>query len=413
MSGTMHLLNLKYIDIRRAMASFFVVVWVASIPLKNSIYEVSMASFVLLALVSLLMDRDFRILYSIPDSGKKGYYLIASVLLSTLISNVFHLESLGEESWGGTVTFWYRFAMVPACLLYLSLKNYVSFKTILAGALVGLGVQVVAGYIHYLQIVGLLPEIIHSDFGYRVIGLAREPNVFGFFMGLGVLLTAWVLLVYGDRLSKFQQVATILFGLALLGLVALSYSRASWLALSVGLGFLAWKESSRRGREIILASLLAGCSLAALIFPSVIDRFESIFDLSQNQDRLGPWRHAMALIADRPFLGHGMGVSLLAAHAERLGGLWSLHNIVLEILFHTGMLGLACWIALLYWAFRTAWVHNLWLGVSVLSYWVVDGMFSNSIFYAGPYIAVLGLVIVFLMSGERESSQVGCLESID
>lgn len=407
----MHLLNLDYIDIRRAMASFFVIVWMASIPLKNSIYEVSMASFVLLALVALFVEKDFRLFFSVPSSAKKGYYSIAAILLSTLISNVLNLESLGEDSWGGTLTFWYRFAIVPACLLYFLLKNYVSFKTILAGALVGLAVQVVAGYIHYFQIAGLLPEIIHSDFGYRVVGLAREPNVYGFFMGLGVLLVAWAFLGWSDRLPRFYQLVAGLFGLALLGLVALSYSRSSWLALSSGLSFLIWKESSSRGRLIMLSSLLIGCFLIALYFPSIIERFETIFDLSQNQDRLGPWRNAIALIIERPFVGHGMGVSLLAAHAEGLGGLWSLHNILLEIQFHTGVLGLACWVMFFYWIVRAVYVRQMWLVGSIFLYWFIDGMFVNSIFYAGPYIAITALIFAALMSNsEKVDSQLIALE---
>jgi O-antigen ligase len=67
--------------------------------------------------------------------------------------------------------------------------------------------------------------------------------------------------------------------------------------------------------------------------------------------RFDMWSGTWSAVLDRPFIGHGAGQYFAVVH-DKLGGFNHPHNIVLQVLFHWGFVGAACYFAL---AMLVAW----------------------------------------------------------
>lgn len=118
--------------------------------------------------------------------------------------------------------------------------------------------------------------------------------------------------------------------------------------------------------------------------------------VSSMGERVVYMRNALALIADRPLIGHGTG-SFPTAYARLVEGrsgreglkIHDPHNQYLNIAAQHGLIGLAVFLAILVIAFRTRppSVYGF-LGLSVLAAWCVTSFFSShfSTFAEGRFI---------------------------
>ncbi len=128
--------------------------------------------------------------------------------------------------------------------------------------------------------------------------------------------------------------------------IALSFSRAAWLALGVEIVVLAILYRGRVGARILMAGAAAALA-AALIVPGIAARFASIFDPGHatNIQRLQQWRVALDLLAESPFSGHGWG-SFGALYAARSGTYYHWpHNLPLHIAMEGGLMALVLFFA--------------------------------------------------------------------
>jgi O-antigen ligase len=115
---------------------------------------------------------------------------------------------------------------------------------------------------------------------------------------------------------------------------------------------------------LMLAVAMAGGALISLLGP-IPNSLYGIVRLKASS--LGPatdvssgrfdmWAGTWGAILHRPFMGYGAGQYYLVVH-DKLGGFNHPHNIVLQVLFHWGFLGAACYFslaALLVWRALTA-----------------------------------------------------------
>ena len=178
-------------------------------------------------------------------------------------------------------------------------------------------------------------SLIHPDSPYtykyltqtRWTGLWVNPNTYGLLMGLGVVLACGMVLlrtVWSWRLKAV--LCTVAAGLMAIGLLY-SYSRGAWLAAFGGLCYLGFqvtkmsdlsKRVSRWVRFNGLTVAVILCALALLTFWQFRDSEHKIarrtFSAGNVKDfswrnRIMAWEGSLAMIAARPCLGFGWGMS--------------------------------------------------------------------------------------------------------
>lgn len=162
----------------------------------------------------------------------------------------------------------------------------------------------------------LLPELspgnVHypwvppgADVEVRPAGFYMDPN----FLGAHLVVAALIALGFAGSARRWYLWAITAAGL--LGVVAITFSRSAWIAAAVGVVVLVF-VGGRRVRRLSIAAVLATIILgAALMGPqSLLARAESMLDTgpeSSNITRILMMRSALAIVADYPVFGVGLG----------------------------------------------------------------------------------------------------------
>mgnify|MGYP000515111639 CR=1 FL=1 len=207
-----------------------------------------------------------------------------------------------------------------------------------------------------------LPGVEYWEFawwrGTRPYGIFQQVNLIASFTACGVLLSAPLFL----RLHRGYRIA-IGIGLVMMGFVLHeSQSQTGYLSLVVGEVLLLAVFPAQRRTLLLLLPLALGVAIGATArhFLSVV----TVDHLTTSQVRWTVLKTSLALFAERPWMGWGVG-SFAAVFLERAGplGLGSIshpHNELVLWLVEGGLVGLAgalCFIAGGLWL----WLHgNCW-----------------------------------------------------
>jgi len=250
-------------------------------------------------------------------------------------------------------------------------------------------VEALVGLIQFVLRIGPPGFIILGRF-LRAYGTFAQPNPYAGFLGLVFPLAASLAL---DALSslttafrhhtdiRLQDVLKLLFyplttAIIGIGLLA-SWSRGGWLGMLGGLTVVIALRSKRAAliTGLLIFLLLSGIILGAIgAMPSaVIERFQGVQDWTlflrpvelrsirvtgENfalVERMAHWWAAYAMWVHHPFTGVGVGNYPIAYETYRMPGwksaLGHAHNMLLNVLAETGLIGLTAYLFLWAWIF--------------------------------------------------------------
>lgn len=204
----------------------------------------------------------------------------------------------------------------------------------------------------------------------RVNSSMGNPNFLGSF--LAMLLPPCLGFLFAQEKSKKKLVFMGLF-LFMCSTLILTYSRASWFGVSIGLVvfFLSvgWNTLKRNSKYIILIALFLVLFIVldySLLHKdggkSVIERASSIFNLKESgiASRLAGYRICLDMIVEQPFLGRGLDTFVLffrkymsmdyLAYAGNLVQAGYAHNELLQYACDLGIIGVGIylWIIILF-----------------------------------------------------------------
>ena len=285
------------------------------------------------------------------------------------------------------------------------------------GALFAAGlVEVALGVYQFLRQVGPEAFILAGRF-MRAYGTFRQPNPYAGYLGYLVpvavsLALAGGLLWWRSRKPIGLMVAVICGGASLLLVIGigLSWSRGSWLALAAAL----LAVIAMRNRRVAIAALAAGIALVVVLLvagaawlPGALaervsglgsyvtgpnpDRTEITDENFAVLERLAHWQVGWRMFEDHPWTGVGIGnygtMYERYAPAHWYEALGHAHNIFINFMAETGILGFSAFILLWFGALRMAWraagqlrgfSAALAIGVfGTLIYLTVHSMFDN------------------------------------
>jgi O-antigen ligase len=228
-----------------------------------------------------------------------------------------------------------------------------------------------------------LDALVQTATGWSLAGRLEEDRISGVFgdenlkLGPALAVLSPVLLI--DAVERYGRRAAVVAWLATLVAILLAGSRAGWVSFAVVTLVLLWRMAHRPGQfaRWLGASALA-CGAVAVSTYALSDRFAARIDRTfaivagteEGVDhalafRLPIWRAGMEMIADHPINGvgvrsfrhaygdhappgdrfHDEGEGRTALHA---------HQLLVEVLAETGVIGLAFWLAGIVLAWR-AW----------------------------------------------------------
>jgi putative inorganic carbon (HCO3(-)) transporter len=187
---------------------------------------------------------------------------------------------------------------------------------------------------------------------FRIIATFGNPNVYGTYLLLAVPLCAALALYVKKPLYKLCAAGVT--GLLLINLL-LTYSRGCYLALAFALLIFILLAEKR----LIVLSMAGIFLLPFVLPPSVIDRVLSItnFADSSTSYRIFIWQGTLRIVRDYWMTGLGQGIeaynviypyyafnAVVAPHS---------HNLFLQVLVETGIVGLTVFVGMLAVFFRS------------------------------------------------------------
>ncbi len=273
---------------------------------------------------------------------------------------------------------------------------------------------------------------------FRAYGTFEQPNPFGGYMGMIWPLAAGSFLgILSVSRREVEKASRTVLGLIVLAAAALalgglvvSYSRGAWFAAIAAAGMMAVFGPHKRVWGIVVALVgfgaVFGMARGGALPVDIAERFASVAEFTRAQDARGAtidpanfsliertalWEAAIRMASARPWLGVGLGNFQAAYPDFRLlnweHALGHAHNVYLNVVAETGMLGLGAY--LLLWgsvflvtlrAIRGNSSWRRWVALGLLGVWthlavhnLVDYLFVNNVhLFLGALFGVLAVI---------------------
>jgi len=341
---------------------------------------------------SWLLFRNLRIKKLIKEPLFKPVFLFSGFALFSLIINS-PLLSAREVviSW----FYWLRWLIyVGFYFLILDLRKTLSWlnQKFLWQILLILGTGVaVFGLIQYFFWPNLQPlEFLAWDpHYYRVVGSFLDPGFTGLILALSLILL-WGLFYQDFKKPKLLKRFSVWLFLLIYSVLALTYSRSSYLAYLVGMAILAWLKKRPKFFLIIFA-----LGLATLLFlPRPQGEGGKLSRRYSIEARFESWQNALKIAKNHPWFGVGFNSY---RYAQRDYGFlkkedWQLSHSgagvdssFLLVLATTGLLGLTSYLWLWFLIIKLAWEKRKTnfgqIGLASFGAILAHSFFLNCLFY--------------------------------
>lgn len=286
-------------------------------------------------------------------------------LLVASFSLLLNLRLAIAGGFGYSLFYLIRLFIYPS--IYFSVK-FIADKKILRYAMLSLIFFSSIAFCQYLFFPDMryLKFLGYDDHYYRLIGSFYDPNFSGaIFSGLALIFVS-----LGQWLPALTSIL----------LLALTFSRASYLVFFLGLIYLYfvkknWKEVSR---STLFFYLFILASLVFLI-PKPFGEGVNLFRTFSIFSRFDSWKVGFGLFLQRPLLGWGYN-TLRSINGER----FQIDNSYLYLATTTGIFGLLAFFSLLKKAFSLLKPLSAKLFIFTI---LTHSLFNNSLFYIWIYFA--------------------------
>lgn len=369
--------------------NFIFLLWIISIPFKNSIYQASTVLLISFFLIYLIKHRDFLYFKDLILKYKVILYSFLIILISMVISNI--INDVNIDSWKVQFTYIYRYILIFIILLYFYSKEIFTKKILYIFLLFSLSIQ---------SFDGLYQSILGYDFFKHNLGNLQEGltgstfnrNIFALIVGLGVLLC-----VFSIKIKKYSKTkfVVILLGFIFIFCTLFSYSRAVWVALFLSL--LLYFFINLKSIKITYILYIVGMFLIIAISFVYIDSLQNRLDLllkgnSSNRDEI--WLYTLNLIQQKPIFGWGLDTWSVIG----LKNYANVHNSILEILLYLGIFGFLSFSYFLINILKEINYYKNSKAFSILIYLIVISFFDQDIFTGKIYLSFFTILMFYIYS---------------
>ena len=317
---------LKHLDSpQKIIFNIFLFIWLLSIPFKNAVYQASVILLVIFFVVDIFQSRRFDILIKNLREAKLLFISFFFLMFSMTLSNLLNLDYLDKKSWHMVYMFAIRYALIFIILAYYYRLEYFSKNDFIVMLYLSFSYLALTGIYMALS----LPEDMFTS---GLKGTLDYRNAFGLLMGMGLVLSV--------LLFEHKKQLSIILILVFSTLMLLSVSRSSWVSsIAACLVLFVIHYKKFRWQHIVYMLIFAAFIISIYFsFNSIQQRFSQLVQ-GDGSGRIEIWTHTIALITEKIYFGYGIDTwmnlsdSFLKQYPDP-------HNMVLEILLCTGILGL-------------------------------------------------------------------------
>lgn len=294
-----------------------------------------------------------------------GVFLLMS---GALISTIFSVDLRASA---GIFKGWFFDPLLFFIVLVSAIKTYGQKMKVLtyffaSGAVVG-----AASLVYWF-----IPSLAGVSYDGRLHAFYASPNYLAMYLAPAILVGVWgfafslgLLGGGGNFFSGRYKYFWLIPSAVMIAAVYLTFSYAAWVSLALSVFFLIFvlgkyfKVASATKKKIIFSAFILFVFIAAVLGQSGKSKLENLENMAHRSSfnsRLMIWRAAWEIGKDNPVFGIGPGnfqryyldyqKRFLEPYLE-----WAVpepHNVFLAFWLQTGFLGLAGFIALIFWFFK-------------------------------------------------------------
>ena len=323
---------------------------VMSIPFKYWNNAYSLVGFFLCGLLAMaagMRKSQYRL-----DLSALGPWLTAFAGMVMVAWPLSVYSSLSQRFLGYHVT-----CMLCVVVIVSTVERREQLMRLLSSASLALLIMSLAGFYQRIQGVEVNPSYVDMDLNKgmpgRVYAFYENPNSFAEVLLLLIPLAVALMLCSKGWTGRFLGLLSTCAGCMVM---AMTYSRASWVGLAVAafLFVLLWK------RKLIPAGILVACAGLALLPDTVFHRILTIFNTSDTStnSRFPLYQAAGEFLKQRPIRGAGLGTDAVRAAIRDLNLFHGhdhfvhCHNIYLQVWCETGLVGLIAFVGGIFWTVK-------------------------------------------------------------
>lgn len=302
---------------------------------------------VFLVFVSLILSKKRKAIFSGPIT--KPLFIFLGIAIISLLVNIRPGIS------GVPLSAFYLIRLIIYPSLFFA-AGFVGFKKLKTPLIISIGIFLILGLIQYLAFPDMryLKLLGFDDHYFRLIGSLYDPNF------TGAVLTGIGLYLIGKN--------KILQSLPFVLLIAITFSRASYLVFFIGLIYL--MVINKKIKLLILLFLLG---IAILLVPKPGGEGVNLLRTFSIFSRFDSWEQGAKLFLERPILGWGYN-TLRAADNTR----FQIDNSYIYLLATTGIIGFLSFVTLIVKLVKS--INDNGIKILILSI-LLNSLFNNTLFY--------------------------------
>lgn len=375
-----------------ALLSLIILLWVFSIPVKNSVYQISTIFIALIFIVTSTLERVKIKAFS--DKYLDVIITFSLIPLTMLFANLVN-GITDSKPWLDTLKYIYRHPLVLLALLYFYETNRLSKRNLTFVCLATLTFYALDGCMEAFS-------MFTSGQSAPIKGLTFNQNIFGL-----VMLSAFVMscITFFETYSRKQKINILFNIIAVVGigifllLLILSHSRAAWISAVAFFIAMAVSQPKYLKMQVLIAALFLSCS-GMLIYTSdeLQHRFMLLVQLYDSY-RFEAWLGAVSAIIQKPLFGHG----LVDFDTIVKVSITSVHNSILEILLTTGIFGLTAYIFVIYISAIEIIKSKRFLYFAAVISFLIISQFDHSIYNSKTFNSILTILAFYIFSSRKEA----------
>jgi O-antigen ligase len=307
--------------------------------------------------------------------------------------------------------YFFRYILIFIVLLYFYKQSFFSKKYLLSAIFIVLFINSLDGIYQYLVgvdfIVNRPPDGRSS---YLLTGAVHQHNPFGLFMAIGASMS---LVFFFDKnnytILRYDKILYFISLLMFLFTLFHSQSRSAWVMFgifSIGYMFLYIKNHGIDKKLFYTTSvLLIFIVLFFIVDENLLHRLTLLLQGNSSSRTTIIWPYTIDKIMDSPILGYGINTyKLLFGNGHVAGQHAGVHNLSLELLLYTGIVGFFIFIYLIWLTLKESFTeHKIVYSILFFSF-IILLQFDGNLIDSKIHINIFILILFFIYSFRLEKN---------
>lgn len=373
---------------------FLFFMWILTIPMKNSVYQISVALIILAFLSELVNQKNYQTFRTVIKPHKDILLGFSLIIASMTLSNILGIQA--TKIWHIEAMYILRYGVVFFILLYCYTKHHITQFQLATMIFFSLVIQGFDGLYQHFFNIDFLSDNRITD-GIWLTGSVFYYNPFGLLMCIGAGLCIAFFLYYRQTLAKWQIILLLSFLSLFLYTLLFSLSRSSWVSFLVFAFSIAAFNIKHLNFKVLWIFMIMGGGILFLIFndPDIFHRLLQLIH-GNSSHRKEIWLATIDAFLQKPYFGYGLNSykQIVISQSEYNGT----HNSLLEILLFLGIFGFIAFSTLLFFITREIYRQRSALYFSFFLAFLVASQFDHSVISSKIFLSILTLFAFFIFA---------------